>query len=410
MVQVQPTIEEIGGFSVSGVHAGLKQNGKLDFSLFVCDTPCSVGAVFTKNTVKAACVLVDMEHIAASDGQVRAVAVNTKHANACTGEAGIANAKRTAELVANELGCEPEQVLVLSTGVIGTQLPMDKIQNGVALSAGALGNGWEDAAAGMMTTDTRPKLACADVELTSGAVVRVGGVSKGSGMIAPNMATMLGVLFTDAALTRAEAQTMLTSANEASFNCIVVDGDMSTNDTVFLLANGHSGHKLENEEDRQRFQDALNHVAAKLAKDIVRDGEGVTKFVTVHVTGAQSREDAKQIANTIATSTLVKTALFGADANWGRIVAAAGRAGVPFDPHRVTLHIQAGEATEQQADAVNLFAGGTPADYSEAAATEIMQNEAISILLDCGDGDAAATIWTCDLSYDYVKINGDYRT
>jgi glutamate N-acetyltransferase/amino-acid N-acetyltransferase len=403
-------IQSIDGYSVAGVHAGLKVDQQLDFSLFVSDVDCSVGAVFTKNTVRAACVLVDMEHVTENAGAIRAVAVNTKHANACTGDIGIENAKQTAAMVANRIGCRPEQVLVLSTGVIGTQLPMDLIERGVVLSHGGLGQYWENAALGMLTTDTRPKLACVDVTLTNGATVRIGGVSKGSGMIAPNMATMLGLVFTDASMTVEETQATLTRAAEVSFNRIVVDGDMSTNDTVFLLANGQSGQSLKTDEDLRRFQDGLNAVSRKLAQDIVRDGEGVTKFVTLHVCGTETVDDARKIANTIATSALVKTALFGEDANWGRIIAAAGRAAVPFDPSLSTLMVQAGEETEIVAGAIRLFHSGTPTNYSEADASAVMRHPSISIILDCGSGDSSATVWTCDLSYDYVKINGDYRT
>lgn len=410
MVDIKPTIDGVTGFRVSGVHAGLKKEGKLDFSLFVSDTPCTVGAVFTTNTVKAACVLVDMEHVKISRDDIRAVAVNTKHANACTGEQGIANAKLMAEQVAAKIGCEPQQVLVLSTGVIGTQLPMDKIENGINLSYDALGNDWESAAKGIMTTDLQHKTASVAVTLSNGRTVHIAGASKGSGMIAPNMATMLGVMVTDAALTAVDAQKMLSAANDVTFNRIVVDGDMSTNDTVFFLANGASGARLETEADKAAFQEALTALAQKLAQDIVRDGEGVTKFVTVAVRGAGSDDGARQIANTIATSALVKTAFFGSDANWGRIIAAAGRAGVRFDPDQAVLHVQAGEITDLEGGAVKLFENGTPTDYSEAEATAVMEHAAFVVHLDCGIGEGEATIWTCDLSYDYVKINGDYRT
>lgn len=407
---VQPKIDQVHGFRVAGVHAGLKTDDALDFALLVSEYDCAAGAVFTTNTVKAACVQVDMQHVTANSARVRAVAINTKHANACTGEPGIANARQTAQWVAAKIGCEPEQVLVLSTGVIGTQLPMDKIQHGVDLAFDALGDHWENAARGIMTTDTRPKLASTTVELSDGSTVQIAGVSKGSGMIAPNMATMLSVIVTDAQLTPEQSQTLLAAANEVSFNRIVVDGDTSTNDTVFLLANGASGASLQSDTDKERFLEGLIAVAQKLAQDVVRDGEGVTKFVTLHVTGAGSVSDARQIANTIATSPLVKTAIFGADANWGRIIAAAGRAGVPFDPMQAVLSIQPGEEIQANDALVRLFAGGVPLDYSEEAATAAMQEPSLSLILDCGVGSAEATVWTCDLSYEYVRINGDYRT
>ena len=410
MVNVKPTIDQVNGFRVAGVHAGLKANDKLDFALFVSDLDCTAAAVFTTNTVKAAPVLVDMEKVTANSNAIRAVAVNTKSANACTGEQGITNAHEMARLAAEAVGCTPEQVLVLSTGVIGTQLPMEKIANGVQLSSASLGDDWESAARAMMTTDTQPKLASVLVTLSNGEVVEIAGVSKGSGMIAPNMATMLGVIVTDAALSTADAQGLLASANELTFNRIVVDGDMSTNDTVFLLANGASEQALQTPEDHERFREGLMAVAQKLAQDIVRDGEGVTHFVTLHVENAASDKDARQIANTIATSPLVKTAIFGADANWGRIIAAAGRAGVPFDPATATLHIQPGESAALTSAAVKLFAGGMPTDYHESDASAIMKESSITIVLNCGVGGGNATVWTCDLSYDYVKINGDYRT
>lgn len=410
MTDVLPTIDSLNGFQVSGVFAGLRKDGREDFALFVSDRDCATGAVFTTNTVKAACVQVDMARMASHAHEIRAVVVNTKCANACTGEEGIRNAERSAELVAAAIGCRAEQVLVLSTGVIGSQLPMDKIEHGVNLASAALGNHWLSAAIAIMTTDTRPKSASVQVTIPSGGTVQIAGVSKGSGMIAPNMATMLGVIVTDAALTPAETQAMLSVANAQTFNRIVVDGDTSTNDTVFLLANGASGVQLLTDADRAAFQAGLNAVAQSLAQAVVRDGEGVTKFVTLHVSGATSDADAHKIANTIATSPLVKTALFGSDANWGRIVAAAGRAGVPFEPTRAQLHIQVGQDTQATPDAVLLFKGGMPTGYAEADAMGVMAAAEIAILLDCGIGNGSATVWTCDLSYDYVKINGDYRS
>ena len=410
MANIKPSIDSVSGFQVAGVHAGLKAGAQLDMSIFVSTTDCTAAAVFTTNTVKAAPVLLGMERITANPTSIRAVAVNTKSANACTGDQGLTNAHEMSRLVAEAVGCTPEQTIVMSTGVIGTQLPMPKIADGIRLSASALGHDWDAAARGMMTTDTRPKLASALVTLSNGQTVQIAGVSKGSGMIAPNMATMLGVIVTDAALSPAEAQEMLAVANDLTFNRIVVDGDMSTNDTVVLLANGASGQSLITPHDREHFQEALTAVSRKLAQDIVRDGEGMTRFVTLHVQNAASGTAARQIANTIATSPLVKTAFFGADANWGRIVAAAGRAGVPFDPSSANLFIQPGEATIIAGNAVKLFERGVPTRYAEAAATAVMQQTSITVILDCGAGDGAATVWTCDLSYDYIKINGDYRT
>ncbi len=404
MKEVSPTIEAVPGFHSAGVACGLKANGARDFALFVSDADCATGAVFTKNHVKAACVLVDMEHIATHADRIRAVAINTKSANACTGQKGIDDAKQTADLVAGLVGCQPQQVLVLSTGVIGLPLNMQKIGDGVKGAHTALGDCWPDAADAMRTTDTRPKMACTTVALSSGETVTVAGVAKGSGMIAPNMATMLSVIVTDAKLSSDDAQAVLDVATESTFNRIVVDGDMSTNDTVFLLANGASGASINAPEDFHAFQEAVTAVSRKLAQDIVRDGEGATKLITLHVTGTETDHDARAIATAIATSPLVKTAYFGNDANWGRIIAAAGRAGVPFDPNRALLWV------ESAAGKLTLFSEGVPEPFDEGEATAVMSESEIETVLHCGDGNSTCTLWTCDLSHEYVSINGDYRT
>ncbi len=404
MSEVLTSIEGVAGFQVAGVHAGLKKHCVLDFALIVSDRPAAVGAVFTTNEVKAACVLVDMDKLAKNPDGVRAVAINTRCANACTGQQGIENAHMMARYVAENLGIEEDAVLVLSTGVIGTQLPMDKIRQGADDAVQKLGNDWTAAAAAIMTTDTRPKQAWVKVTTASGQTYHIAGISKGAGMIAPNMATMLGVIVTDA---RVQPQAALKQAADRSYNRIVVDGDMSTNDTVFLLANGASGVQIETQADCQQFQQALNAVCVRLAQDIVRDGEGVTKFIALHVTGAPDDDAARRIANTIATSPLVKTAFYGNDANWGRIVAAAGRAGVTLDQSRLKLWFAGGETLDNP---LQLVEHGLPLDYSEAAATEIIRQPAVSVRLDCGMGDGSAVVWTCDLSHDYVSINGDYRS
>ncbi|WP_228845237.1 bifunctional glutamate N-acetyltransferase/amino-acid acetyltransferase ArgJ [Phototrophicus methaneseepsis] len=401
------TIESVAGFHVAGVHAGLKKNGKLDFAIIASDVPCVAAGVFTQNTVKAAPVLLNMERLAASATDKRAVAINTVSANACTGEQGMQNARRMSELVAEAIDASAEQIFVMSTGVIGTQLPMQKIEQGVSLASQALGDDWQSAAAAIMTTDTRPKQAAITVETEQGSYT-IAGISKGSGMIAPNMATMLCVVTTDAELSPALAQSSLGAAADVSFNRIVVDGDTSTNDMVILLANGQSDITVEGDAMSQQFQAALNEVLTSLSKQIVRDGEGVSKFISLHVEGAHSDEDALQIARTIATSPLVKTAFYGNDANWGRIIAAAGRAGVPFDPDKAALYFAVGE------DAVDgklcLFANGQVAAYSEEDATAIITQDDVTVSLDCGNGDGSCHIWTCDLSHEYVSINGDYRS
>jgi glutamate N-acetyltransferase/amino-acid N-acetyltransferase len=287
---------------------------------------------------------------------------------------------------------------------------MDKIRDGVTLAHAALGEDWEAAAKAIMTTDTRPKMAFVEIRLDDGRCCRLAGIAKGAGMIAPNMATMLGTVVTDAVLTPAQAKDLLTAASELTFNRIVVDGDMSTNDTVLLLANGASGVTLDTTDVQVQFRAALRMLCRKLAQDIVRDGEGVTKFLTITVLNAPDDAAARQIANTIATSALVKTAFYGGDANWGRIIAAAGRAGVPLDLDLARLWFTPGETDSLNDHSLLLFADGIAAPYDEARATAIVQGANVSIALDCGAGGGTATVWTCDLSHDYVSINGHYRT
>ncbi len=404
MTEVQDAIEGVAGFQVAGVACGLKDNGALDMALISSDRPCTAAGIFTTNKVKAAPVLVDMELLKQNNDHLRAVTVNTRCANACTGDQGIANAKQMAQLTADALNVGADEVIVMSTGVIGTQLPMDKIAAGVQEAANTLGDNWNAAARGIMTTDTRSKQAFVTVTTVQGEY-HVAGIAKGSGMIAPNMATMLGFIVTDAALAPDQAQTLLRASGERTFNRIVVDGDTSTNDSVFLLANGASGITISAAEQDQ-FAEALEAVCRKLAQEIVRDGEGATKFITLHITGAASNALAHQIANAVGTSPLVKTAFYGGDANWGRIVAAAGRSGVDIDPLKVKLWY----AADDDSEGLLLFDGGMPTPYDEAEATALAGAAEIVVTLDCGDGDGVATVWTCDLSHDYVSINGHYRT
>jgi glutamate N-acetyltransferase/amino-acid N-acetyltransferase len=407
MVDILPTIEAVPGFKVAGVHCGLKKNGALDFALVVSGTPCAAAGIFTTNRVKAAPVLVDMERLKANPDRIRAVVINTGCANACTGQQGIDNARQTARWVAEYIGCAEDEVLVMSTGVIGTQLPMDKIRRGVELAVDSLDeNHWEAAARAIMTTDTRPKMASAAPVAADGQPYRMAGIAKGAGMIAPNMATMLGLVVTNARFPT-PLHPLLHAAAEQSFNRIVVDGDMSTNDTVLLLSNGQSGTL---ETPVGQYPDALQAVSRKLALDIVRDGEGATKFISILVTGAPDDAAARLIANTIATSALVKTAFFGSDANWGRIVAAAGRSGVPVNPDQLRLWLFPGEITTETEGGLLLFENGMPTAYHEEQAGDIMRQPSVSIRLDCGAGDGAALVWTCDLSAEYVAINADYRS
>jgi glutamate N-acetyltransferase/amino-acid N-acetyltransferase len=409
MAKISPSIDSVAGFQVAGVHAGLKKAGALDFALVVSEVNCVTAGVFTRNKVKAAPVLLDMERLAGGAESIRAVATNTVSANACTGVIGLENARATADLVADALKVSAEQVLVMSTGVIGTHLPMDKIARGVELSSANLGSDWTAAAAAIMTTDTRPKLGSIRVD-TAGGSYSLAGIVKGAGMIAPDMATMLSVIVTDADLAVDDLQGALRSAAQQSYNRIVIDGDTSTNDTVLLLANGMSGVSVKTEEELCSFQEALNALTRYLAQEVVRDGEGVTKFVTLNVINAETEAAAERIGQTIGASLLTKSAFYGSDANWGRIVAAAGRAGTAFDPDKASLRVAAGESIEGQSHALEIFSAGMPTDYREDDAAEIMSAPSITFVLGCGLGAGCATIWTCDISHEYISINGDYRS
>jgi len=397
------TVHSPEGFRVAGMHCGFKPAEKKDIALLVSDYPCRAAGVFTTNRVKAAPVLYDQAILAQPDAEIRAVIANTGSANACTGDAGLADTRATAAQVAARIGCQPENVLTLSTGVIGLPLAMDAVTRGVAALADQVNTvGWQDAAAAIMTTDTRPKIA--SVRHESGFTIT--GIAKGAGMIAPNMATMLSMIATDADVPQSVLARELTAAVEVSFNRIVVDGDMSTNDTVLVLANGASGVTIaDGSAQEAAFSAALTKVCTALAQAIVRDGEGATKFVTLDVTGAADDSAARAIARQIATSALVKTAFYGADPNWGRILCAAGYAGIDLDPARLALWLVADDKP-----AIHLVADGHPTDYDERAAIALMQKPEWAVRLDLGLGNGAARVWTCDLSHEYVTINGHYRT
>ena len=409
MIKISPDIESVRGFRVAGVHAGLKKDGALDFALISSETDCMTAGVFTRNKVKAAPVLLNMERLRENASGIRAVAINTVSANACTGAKGLENARATSELIAEQLEIDSDQVLVMSTGVIGTHLPMDKISRGVELSSASMGDDWGAAAAGIMTTDTRPKLGSVTVQTAKGQVT-LAGIVKGAGMIAPNMATMLSVIVTDAKLSLSLAQSALSAASQQSYNRIVIDGDTSTNDMVVLMCNGASGVAVSDVDDVAIFREALSALTRYLAQEVVRDGEGVTKFVTLDIRNAESVAEAERIGQTIGASVLTKSAFYGSDANWGRIVAAAGRAEVPFDPDSSSLYVAAGESLPAAERGLLIFSQGMPTDYREADAAAIMAEPSIYFTLDCGIGAADATIWTCDISHDYITINGDYRS
>jgi glutamate N-acetyltransferase/amino-acid N-acetyltransferase len=403
----------VPGFDAAGVVAGIKKNGALDLALIASRTPCRAAATFTQSSFAAAPVLYDQRVLAANPNGIHAVLINSGCANACTGTPGDANARRSAEEVEERLGAGDHSVFVMSTGVIGVQLPMDKLLAGIPLVVEQLRpDGWPDAARAIMTTDTRPKLFARQVEI-GGRVVHFTGISKGAGMIHPNMATMLSTIVTDAAVSQPLLQQALTYAVNRSYNRISIDGDTSTNDTVLLLANGEAGNAEisdANSRDFARFQDTLTAIGIDLAQAIVRDGEGATKFVTIQVNGARSDAEAHAIANTIATSPLVKTAFFGGDANWGRFVAAAGRSGSYIEQDRCAIYINGGATAAERTGELQLVENGTPLPYSEERATEIFRLPEIDVQMELGLGNGTATVWTSDLSYEYVKINGDYRT
>jgi glutamate N-acetyltransferase/amino-acid N-acetyltransferase len=403
------------GFKFAGVACGLKKTGASDLALIVSDRPCSAAAVFTRNAFPAAPVLYDRGLIAENASGLRAVAINAGCANACTGDAGLADAAGMAALAEKALGLPSRACAVMSTGVIGPRLPMDRIAAGVQQAVVELqADGWDAASRAIMTTDTRPKTAFRQV---GGATLF--GMAKGAGMIHPNMATMLSVIVTDAAVEPAALGEMLRKAVDVSFNCISVDGDMSTNDTVLVLANGASGRKLEaGSSALSAFASAFTSLCTDLAQQIVRDGEGATRFITVQVGGAASDADARLAAKAVANSPLVKTAFYGGDANWGRILAAVGYSGATVEPVKADLWIAAGAGhgdTETRgrgdaAHALQLVRAGQPIPYSEDDASAIFAGAEITVTVDLGLGDGQVTFWTCDLSHDYVDINGHYRT
>ncbi|HWB13779.1 MAG TPA: bifunctional glutamate N-acetyltransferase/amino-acid acetyltransferase ArgJ [Pirellulales bacterium] len=390
------------GFRFAGVRAGIKRDpDKLDLSLVVSDRPAAAAGVYTQNLVFAAPVKLDRARTPGS--KIRAVVINSGNANACTGERGDRDAARMAELAAVACGASAEQGLVLSTGVIGEFLPMDKITSGIAAAAERLAADEAAliaAARGMITTDTHHKLAGRSVEV-QGQTVHIAGMAKGAAMIGPRMATMLGLILTDATLEPTVAQQALSAAVEDSFNCISVDGHMSTNDTVLLLANGAAGTVPLAGSELARFQQALDEVCGELARAIPADGEGATHLVTIDVRGCATRADAHRIAKTVAESPLVKTAIAGADPNWGRIVSAAGYAGVAFNPSGVTLHL----------NGVKLYEAGSPLAFDADEVSKSIRNQReTSVLLEFSDGSASVRFWTTDLTAEYVQLNADYHT
>jgi glutamate N-acetyltransferase/amino-acid N-acetyltransferase len=403
----------VAGFDVAGIAAGIKKNGNADLALIASAIPCRAAAVFTQNAFPAAPVIYDRVLLNFNPESIHAVIINAGCANACTGVQGDVNTRITAEQTAQALGVHDHSVFVMSTGVIGVQLPMERLLPAIPRLVDALGaNNWPAAAAAIMTTDTRPKLVSRSVEI-GGRTVRLSGIAKGAGMIHPDMATMLSVVVSDVAMSQPLLQKVLVAAANRSFNRISIDGDTSTNDTVILLANGAAGNEEIADEQSQEFlafQHVVTDLCAELAQAIVRDGEGATRFVTIQINGAASDADAHSAANTVATSPLVKTALFGGDANWGRILAAVGRAGIQVDPGCAALFINGGKDSHQRMGELQLVQAGQPLNYSEAEATAIFAQAEIDLRVELGLGNGSATVWTCDLSHDYVSINGDYRS
>jgi glutamate N-acetyltransferase / amino-acid N-acetyltransferase len=387
------------GYRAFGASAGIKAEGKLDLALLVSDTPATAAAVFTVNKAQAAPVLVSREHLSASGGIARAIVVNSGCANACTGEDGMSAARAMAEETARLVNCRTTEVLVASTGVIGVGLPIEKILKVLPSAVhGLAGDQGSAAARAIMTTDPFPKQAATEVRI-GGRTIRIGGMAKGSGMIEPMLATMLAFVTTDAAVPGALLNRALREAVNETFNAITVDGECSTNDSVMLLANGASGVSID-ESTYGAFVGGLRAVCLELALGIVRGGEGATKLVTVNVTGAASLSDARRAAKAIANSLLVKTAIHGGDPNWGRLIAVAGRADVEFEPSRAMVAI----------GPTVLFKNGQPHDESAPEAAEYLKRTDVLISVDLGAGPASATVWTCDLSAEYVRINADYRT
>lgn len=395
------------GFKAASTAAGIKYKDRKDMAMIYSQAPCRSAGTFTTNVVKAAPVKWDKDQVTGG-AAAHAVVINAGIANACTGEEGMAYCSRTAAAAAQVLGIPQESVLVASTGVIGKQLPMDRIEAGVKAMAPLLDGSVQsgtDASRAIMTTDTKNKEVAVQVEL-GGVQVTIGGMCKGSGMIHPNMCTMLGFVTTDAAISKELLQEALSQDIKDTYNMISVDGDTSTNDTVLVLANGLAGNPeiTEKNSDYMAFCKALNYINETLSKKMAGDGEGCTALFEVTVVGAATKDQARVLAKSVITSSLTKAAIFGHDANWGRILCAMGYSGADFDPEKVDLFF------ESAAGRMQIIKDGVAVDYSEEEATKILSEPEVTAIADIKMGDARATAWGCDLTYDYVKINADYRS
>ncbi len=387
-------------FQVAGTTCGIKESGQSDLSLFISETPATAAGVFTQNQVVGAPVLVSKERVPSAT--VRSIVINSGNANACTGERGLTDAKQMTSTLAAELNATDEEVLVCSTGIIGHFLPMEKIDRGIRSAVKLLGNSDEHllaAAKGILTTDTTEKIACRCIEI-DGKTVTLTGVAKGAAMIAPNMATMLAVVMTDCEIDSSISTGLLRLAVDESFNCISVEGHTSTSDSVLLLANGASGASCADAATTAQFLVALNEICSELAQKIIRDAEGAEHFVRVEVSGLNSENDARRIAKVVCESPLVKTAMTGNDPNWGRIVSAAGYAGVPFHEQDVSLRI----------NGVTIYECGQPTTYDEKALSLQMASGEVHVQLDFRLGNCGITYWTCDLTTEYIRLNADYTT
>lgn len=388
------------GFKAAGVKAGIKKSGNPDFALIVSDTDAAVAGTFTQNKVAAAPVYVSKKVV--KSGSAKAIVANSGCANACTGQQGMDDAEKTAALAAAQLGITADDVIVASTGVIGVTLPMDKIATGIKTAVAALDeNGSKDAANAIITTDTYIKSLTTDI-IIDGKKVHIGAIAKGAGMIQPNMATMLCFITTDANIDQVRLQLALSAIIEKSFNMISVDGDMSTNDMVVVLANGQAGNRkiVKDDEDFQIFYNALAELCCKMAQKVAADGEGATKFLTINIHNAKNFADAKKVGMSIANSPLVKTAFFGQDPNWGRVLCAAGYSGADMVPEKTVVKF----------GNITVYADGTGAAFDKKALQKVMAEHDIVIDIDLNIGSTDATVWSCDLSYEYVKINGEYHT
>lgn len=395
------------GFQAASTAAGIKYQNRTDMAMVYSEKPCKAAGTFTTNIVKAAPVKWDQD-IVYHQPEAQVIVCNSGSANACTGEEGFGYCRETAKAAAEALGVSDNSVLVASTGVIGMQLPIQKLTNGIKAMVPGLDGSLEagnQAAKAIMTTDTEEKEAAVEFEI-GGKIVTVGGMCKGSGMIHPNMCTMLGFVTTDLNISKELLQEALSENVKDTYNMVSVDGDTSTNDTVLLLANGMAGNPeiTEKNDDYQAFCEALNYINTSLAKKIAGDGEGATALFEVKIIGAESKEQAVTLSKSVVTSSLTKAAIYGHDANWGRILCAMGYSGAQFDPEKVDLYF------ESKAGKVKIIENGVATGYSEEEATRILSEEAVTAIADVKMGNCTATAWGCDLTYDYVKINADYRS